>query len=70
MYSPKIKEELIPILYRIAKKKGIPMTNLVEQILNKALETEELSVVAEDARSSVFEENQEHQQDKKPKEPP
>ena len=31
MYSPKIKERYIPILYRIAKKKNIPMTRVVNQ---------------------------------------
>ncbi len=38
MYSPKIKEDLIPRIYRIAKKKGIPMTTLVDEVLRKALD--------------------------------
>ena len=37
MYSPKINEELIPRLYRIAKKEGIPMTKLVDGIIREAL---------------------------------
>ena len=37
MYSPKIKEDLIPRIYKIAKKKGIPMTTLVDEVLRKAL---------------------------------
>lgn len=37
MYSPKIKEELIPRIYEIAKAKGIRMTTLVNEILRKAL---------------------------------
>jgi hypothetical protein len=37
MYSPKIDEKLIPILYRVAKSKGIAMTTLVNDILQKAL---------------------------------
>lgn len=37
MYSPKIKEELIPKLYGLAKAKGIPMTKLVNQILSNVL---------------------------------
>lgn len=70
MYSPKIKEELVPILYRIAKRKGLPMTELVEQILKKAFDTEEPSKETEDMRSSAFVENQKHQKDKKLDEPP
>jgi hypothetical protein len=37
MYSPKIDEELIPRLYRIAKSRGVPMTNLVNKILKRSL---------------------------------
>ncbi len=36
MYSPKIDEELIPRLYRLRKLKKIPMTRLVNGILEKA----------------------------------
>lgn len=39
MYSPKIDEELIPVLYRLAKEKKIPMTRLVNGMLRRALET-------------------------------
>lgn len=35
MYSPKIKEALIPNLYREAKRRGIKMTVLVNRILAK-----------------------------------
>ncbi len=35
MYSPKIKEDLIPILYRLAKKQGQPMTEVVDAILRE-----------------------------------
>ena len=35
MYSPKIAEELIPELYRIAKREGLPMTRLVSIVLNQ-----------------------------------
>jgi hypothetical protein len=38
MYSPKIKEELIPKIYRLAKARGIRMTSLVNEILRKALD--------------------------------
>jgi hypothetical protein len=37
MYSPKIDEALIPRLYRLRKLKKIPMTRLVNVILEKAL---------------------------------
>jgi hypothetical protein len=37
MYSPKINEELIPRLYRLRKLKKIPMTRLVNGILESAL---------------------------------
>ena len=37
MYSPKIDEELIPRLYRLRKLRRIPMTRLVNGILENAL---------------------------------
>ena len=37
MYSPKIDEELIPRLYRLRKLRKIPMTRLVNGILENAL---------------------------------
>ena len=37
MYSPKIDEELIPRLYRLRKLRKIPMTRLVNEILEKAV---------------------------------
>ena len=40
MYSPKISEEIIPELYRLAKKKGMPMTRLTDELLAEALEKE------------------------------
>ncbi len=38
MYSPRIKPELIPRLYEIAKTRGIHMTTLVNDVLRKALD--------------------------------
>ena len=38
MYSPKISEELIPVLYRMAKDKRMPMTQLVNALLCSVLE--------------------------------
>jgi len=32
-YSPKIKEDYIPVLYRIAKEQKIPMTKLVNRMI-------------------------------------
>lgn len=37
MYSPKIKEDLIPKIYKAARARGIRMTTLVNDILNMAL---------------------------------
>ena len=33
MYSPKMKEGLIPILYKLAKLEGKPMTTLIDEML-------------------------------------
>ena len=43
MYSPKIKEELIPVLYRVAREMKIPMTRLVNSLIEKSLEAIERS---------------------------
>ncbi len=40
MYSPKINEDLIPDIYRLAKKQGKTMTKLVSQIIKEFLEKE------------------------------
>jgi hypothetical protein len=48
MYSPQIREDLIPPLYRLAKARRIPMTRLVSEILAAALaavQVEEIAVV-------------------------
>jgi hypothetical protein len=37
MYSPKISEELIPSLYRAAKRERKPMTKLVNRIIGEWL---------------------------------
>ena len=37
MYSPKIDENLIPVLYRLAKEQKRPMTALVNELIGKAL---------------------------------
>ena len=38
MYSPKIRNDLVPSLYRIAKHEGKPMTQLVDEILRPKIE--------------------------------
>lgn len=42
MYSPKVSESLIPVLYRLRRVRRVPMTKLVHQLLVKALESETL----------------------------
>jgi hypothetical protein len=42
MYSPKISEELIPIIYRKAKQEKRPMTRIVNDLLRESL-TENVS---------------------------
>ncbi len=37
MYSPKISEDLIPVLYRIGKAEGRPMTRIVDSLLRETL---------------------------------
>ena len=42
MYSPKISEDLIPILYHTARARRMPMTKLVTLLIRKALAAEHL----------------------------
>lgn len=37
MYSPKIHEDLIPILYKIGKEQKMPMTKVVDDIIRRYL---------------------------------
>ena len=41
IYSPKINEELIPVLYKIGKMEKKPMTRVVDELLRYALESRE-----------------------------
>jgi hypothetical protein len=52
VYSPKIAEKLIPILYHAAKAQGVPMTILVNRLLTEALAKENLPQTARDAFAS------------------
>jgi hypothetical protein len=40
MYSPKIREDLIPRIYRAAKGAKVAMTKWVNQVIEEALPTE------------------------------
>ncbi len=42
MYSPKIKENYIPILYKIARARGLPMTHIVREALDEYLSKPEI----------------------------
>ena len=42
MYSPAIAPGLIPVLYRLGKARGVPMTRLVSELLFDALERTDL----------------------------
>jgi len=42
MYSPKISEELVPVLYRLGKARRVPMTRLVDLLIRRALAAEEV----------------------------
>lgn len=37
LYSPRIARDLIPILFRVAQKKKVAMTRVVDEILRNAL---------------------------------
>lgn len=49
MYSPKIEESLIPVLYHTAQSRRVPMTRLVSQLIRKALKAETLPQAASEA---------------------
>jgi len=41
MYQPKIREELIRVLYIFAKVRGVPMTTLINEIVEEWVRREE-----------------------------
>ena len=57
MYSPKIRDELIPTIYQAAKKAGVAMTTWVNRVLEKELsengqlETKNENLEKEEVRS-------------------
>lgn len=54
MYSPSIKDEYIPLLYRKAKELRIPMTKLVNRIIAEALKAEALEKDHDQNGSGTF----------------
>ena len=48
MYSPRIRDDLIPKLWHLAKTRKVPMTQLVNEFLEEALATEDASETKED----------------------
>jgi hypothetical protein len=38
MYSPKIRDDLIPLLYRLSRHEEKPMTRIVDEILRPEIE--------------------------------
>jgi len=54
LYSPKLNEELVPVLYRIAKAKKITMVKLVNDIVSEALKSirVEVQVIRETVETS------------------
>lgn len=42
MYSPKVAEDLVPVLYRMARDRQVPMTRLVDGIIRRAIATNSL----------------------------
>jgi len=54
MYSPKIDEALIPILYHTARGRGLPMTRLVDRLLIDGLMREQLPQTAQEAFSEYL----------------
>ena len=45
MYSPKIKEAYIPVLYKLAKIKRMPMTRLVDRAIDEFLNKPETKLL-------------------------
>jgi len=37
IYSPKIREDLIPYLYKLSRHTGVPMTRLASQFIEQAI---------------------------------
>jgi hypothetical protein len=57
-YSPKISENLISPLYHLAKSKKIPMTKLVNSIIEKHLSLELVPVKCSEYKFEVYSSDQ------------
>jgi hypothetical protein len=58
MYSPKIREDLIPHIHRAAKAAKLPMTRWVNQKLEQALPTQEGRAIEANSNPSILREGQ------------
>jgi phosphopantetheine adenylyltransferase len=56
VYSPKLSEELVPVLYRIAQAKKITMVKLVNDIVSEAVRDikVEAQIVSEETEKMVY----------------
>jgi len=50
MYSPRISEDLIPIIYQNARKKRLNMTKYVDQLIRKQITKEEKKRCLQDVK--------------------
>ncbi len=53
MYQPKISEENIHKLYKLRLHKKMPMTRVLEEILNEYFDTMGASIACEDEENNV-----------------
>lgn len=52
MYSPKIDEQFIPILYGLKQKTGKPMTKIVNEAIMEYLEKENIKEITNEKRET------------------
>ncbi len=50
MYSPRIREDLIPLVYQTAKQAGVPMTTWVNRLIENALAKEDVKTLTDAPR--------------------
>lgn len=53
MYSPRIPEEYVPALYRLARERRVPMTRLVAEAIAQFLATEEGQLKGKEAEDET-----------------
>ena len=53
MYSPRIRDDLIPGIYRAARARGTPMTTWVNQVIEQALSERAAEEAANSKQSAV-----------------